>query len=75
MPPGIPDTPPLINIELLSPDDAFANIVDRFEALRAFGIRYLWLIDPVLGRHGLVEVDSFQIPELQFHLTADDIFA
>jgi Uma2 family endonuclease len=56
---GIPEVPPLIDVEVLSTDDRLADIVDRFSELRAWGVPHLWLVDPkhrclyVFGRHGL----------------------
>lgn len=76
-----PSMPPLIDIEILSPYDRLGAIVDRFEELRAWGVKYLWLIDPVhrtlytLGRHGVNEVEVLAVPEFGLRLSPDDIFA
>jgi len=77
---GVPDTPPLIDIEVLSPDERLDKIVDRFAELRAWGVPHLWLVDPkhrclyAFGRHGLSEVDTWEIPEKNLRLTRDDVF-
>ncbi len=79
-PSGIPDIPPLVDLELLSPNDAMSEIVDRFEELRAWGVQHLWLIDPIhrrlykLGDRSLLPVPAFEIPELQLRLTPQDLF-
>lgn len=75
-----PGSPPLIDVEVLSPDDKLGEILDRFEELRAWGVKHLWLIDPayrsfhILGRHGLIEVEALEIPELGLRLSQGDLF-
>jgi Uma2 family endonuclease len=77
---GIPGTPPLIDIEILSADERLDKIVDRFSELRAWGVPHLWLVDPkhrclyVFGRHGLSEVDAWEIPEKNLRIALSDIF-
>jgi len=46
-PPGkILTTPPLIWIEVLSPDDHPIRVNEKVEELLAFGVPYIWIIDP-----------------------------
>ena len=39
--------PQLIAIEVLSPEDRHSRIQDRIEDYRRFGVRHIWVVDPV----------------------------
>lgn len=39
-------TPPLLCVEVLSPDDSMSEIQDRVEDYLAMGVRAVWVIDP-----------------------------
>jgi len=39
-------TPPFLVIEILSPRDTFANIQEKLEDYKAFGVEFVWIIDP-----------------------------
>ena len=39
-------TPPLLVIEILSPDDRMLRVNDKVRQWRDFGVPYVWLIDP-----------------------------
>ncbi len=72
-PSQIPDAPPLIVIEILSPDDRLTQVRDKLEAFQKWGVAHVWLVDPH-GRHlyryesGLQEVESLKVPELGVEL-------
>jgi Uma2 family endonuclease len=78
-PSEIPDVPPLIVIEILSPDDRLTQVRYKLDEFRRWGVAHVWLVDP-LGRHlysyesGLQEVDSLQVPELAVELGSKDVF-
>ena len=38
--------PPLIAIEILSPEDALRAMQEKAAEYRQFGIEYIWIIDP-----------------------------
>ena len=40
------ESPPLLTIEILSPDDRFFRVGERVRAQLAFGVPYVWVIDP-----------------------------
>ena len=42
----VPAQPPLVAIEILSPDDRHSELMRKFEEYSAFGVRYIWLVDP-----------------------------
>jgi Uma2 family endonuclease len=39
-------TPPFICIEILSPDDRMARVQQRIDDYIAFGVPYIWLLNP-----------------------------
>jgi Uma2 family endonuclease len=45
-PQGALESPPLIAIEVLSPDDSYNDLRQRARDLRAMGTANIWLIDP-----------------------------
>ena len=76
----VPSTPPLVAIEILSPDDRIGYIVPKLEEYRHWGLRYIWLADPedrklfTYGDNGLHEVKELGLLEYQITLTRADIF-
>jgi Uma2 family endonuclease len=75
----VPDTPPLIAIEILSPDDRMSEVLAKLEEYRQWGVPHVWLADPHARRlytceAGLVEVPALKIPELSIEVKPSDIF-
>lgn len=78
-PERLPETPPLVAIEILSPDDRFSMVCAKLEKYRDWGIRNVWLIDPDSRRlytfdEGLSETARFEIPEFDIRITPAEIF-
>ena len=76
---GVPETPPLVAIEILSLDDRLAEVRDRLEEYKAWGVAHVWLVDPHSRRMymyeaGLLEAQSLKISELGIELAGPDIF-
>ena len=42
----IPNVPPFLAIEILSPDDRMTRMVPKIQEYLAIGIEYVWVIDP-----------------------------
>jgi Uma2 family endonuclease len=38
--------PPFVCIEILSPDDSMSGMQDRIDDYLAFGVKYVWIVDP-----------------------------
>jgi Uma2 family endonuclease len=78
-PAPVPDSPPLIAIEILSPDDRMAAVREKMQEYRAWGVGHVWLVDPNSRRlytcdTGLTEVNCFYVPELGIELGPAEIF-
>lgn len=78
-PERVPDTPPLVVVEVLSLDDRLTAVREKLEEYKAWGVPHVWLVDPHTRRfymrdQGLVEVTSLQIPELGIELLPNRIF-
>jgi Uma2 family endonuclease len=78
-PPNQPTEPPLIAIEILSPDDRLSAVREKLEEYRAWGVPHVWLVDPHSRRlytceAGLTEVASLKVPELEIELKPADVF-
>ena len=43
-------TPPLICIEILSPEDRLARLQEKIDDYLDFGVRHIWVIDPATQR-------------------------
>jgi Uma2 family endonuclease len=78
-PAEVPDSPPLVAIEILSPDDRLNAVREKLEEYRAWGVRHVWLVDPDSKRmytcdDGSAEVQALTIPELDIALTSSVVF-
>jgi Uma2 family endonuclease len=76
----VPDTPPLIAIEILSKDDRHSDLMQKLEEFLAWGVGNIWVVDPITKRFsaytrlGLQNVSSFSLPDYSFQLTPSDLF-
>ena len=75
-----PSQPPFIGIEIVSPEDRFYYLLEKFREYRNWGVQHIWLVDPwrrsihVYDPTGLREVSVFQIPEYSVEITPAQIF-
>jgi Uma2 family endonuclease len=75
----IPDSPPLIVVEILSPEDTRAALDEQLAAYRAWGVKNIFVVDPdtrSLYRYdpGFTEVGTLTVPELGIVVTPEEIF-
>ncbi len=78
-PADVPENPPLIAIEVLSPDDRLSAAREKLEEYRAWGVRHVWLVDPYSKRlytcdEKLIEATHFAVPELAIEILPAEIF-
>lgn len=43
---GIPDEPPVVCVEVLSPEDRLQRVVRRVQDFRLMGVEHIWIVDP-----------------------------
>lgn len=75
----VPSAPPLIAIEIVSPDDRYAKLIRKLQEYAEWGVPHIWLIDPeakslAVYRNSLQPVTSFELPELGITIPAAEIF-
>lgn len=76
-------TPPLIAIEILSPDDRFNRVVVRLDDFLAMGVVNIWLLDPIervaytytASGLKLVQTSRLTIPNTPIYLDLPELFA
>jgi Uma2 family endonuclease len=80
-PPGqVPSAPPLVAIEILSPDDRIGYVIPKLEEYRQWGVGHIWIVDPddrklfTYGENGLHEVIELRLPEYGITLSLAEIF-
>jgi Uma2 family endonuclease len=75
----VPETPPLVAIEILSPDDRMTAVRAKLQEYRTWGVPHVWLVDPherilYTCDAGLTEVETLRIPELDFEIGPSQVF-
>ncbi len=76
-------TPPLIAIEILSPDDRMPRVLLRLKDFLTMGVANVWLLDPIervaytytSSGLQLVETPQLFVPESPIHLDLPSLFA
>jgi len=66
-------------IEVLSPDDRMAAVLEKLEEYRGWGVRHVWLVDPHSRRMyawdaGLREVERLAAVEVGVEIGAVAVF-
>jgi Uma2 family endonuclease len=74
-----PSTPPLVAVEIASPDDRLSETLQKFAEYLAWGIPHIWLIDPeakklyIYDETGLHPVQTLPLPQYDFAITLADL--
>ncbi len=77
----VPAFPPLLIVEISSPDDRLDAMLQKLKEYRVWGAHHIWLIEPELKRmhvyeHGsLREVSLLELPQFGFAITTEQVFA
>lgn len=77
---NVPSVPPLVVIEVLSPDDRMVHTLDKLCDYARFGVAHIWLIETekralhIYSRGQLTMVNAFAIPDLAVSIPASAIF-
>ena len=75
----VPSQPPLIVIEILSPDDRHSEVHEKLEEYRVWGVPKVWLIDPPFRKLyvydvGFRTVNALDLSDPPVRLEAGEIF-
>jgi Uma2 family endonuclease len=79
-PEEVPILPPLVAIEVLSPDDRASYMIPKLEEYQRWGVKHIWVADPeerkffTYGATGLHDVAELSLPEYGITLTKEQIF-
>lgn len=80
LPPVLID-PPLIAIEILSPDDTYGDLLERANDYERMGIANIWVVDPqtrtgqVFSQERWHYVQQFAVPGTEIRIDLDKLFA
>lgn len=75
-----PAAPPLLVVEIYSPDDRMRDVTQKLEEYRVWGAQNIWLVDPEARKLSLFdgalrEVDRLSLPQFNLTIAAADLFA
>src|ERR1700733_10639449 len=64
----VPSSPPLLIVEIGSPDDRIADVEHKLEEYRTWGVKHIWFVEPELKKlylydRGLMHVEQLNLPE------------
>jgi Uma2 family endonuclease len=78
---AVPEHPPLVVVEILSPDDRYHDVMQKLEEYRAWGVPNIWVVDPLSKRlsfyteSGLHNVSSLALSDYPLELTPAALFS
>jgi Uma2 family endonuclease len=67
------ETPPLLAVEVLSPNDSHGKTVRRVNEQLRFGTRLVWVVDPEARNVSVYSPDKYRAVEENEELTGDDV--
>jgi Uma2 family endonuclease len=76
----VPTEPPLVAIEIVSPEDRLTALLDKLEEYFRWGVPHVWLVDPVrremavYDASGFHDVPELTLPENGISFTPQDVF-
>lgn len=79
--PPVLDQPPLLIIEILSPEDTYSDTEWRTRDYQAMGVQTVWIIDPktrsgrMCSGDSWVETRKLEVPGTAMYLNLDQLFA
>jgi Uma2 family endonuclease len=74
-------TPPLLVIEILSPEDSYSNLQERCQDFLAMGIETIWIIDPktqsgrMCSQTEWLSATRLTVPGTQIYVDLDPLFS
>jgi Uma2 family endonuclease len=79
--PDVLSSPPLLVIEILSPDDSYTDLQDRCHDYRLMGIATVWIIDPTTRTARMCSEDTWtetrrlEVPGTEIYVELDDLLS
>src|ERR1700678_3761141 len=79
--PDVIVAPPLLVIEILSPDDTYSDTQERAQDYRAMGVKTVWIIDPKTRSGRMcsgaewVEATRLEVRQTPLYVNLPDIFS
>jgi Uma2 family endonuclease len=79
-PQRVPESPPLLVVEIVSQDDRYFDLMQKLEEYRQWGVAHIWVVDPMTKKLsvyyalGLQNASSFRLSEYSFEITPDGLF-
>jgi len=73
-------SPPLACLEILSREDRWSDVLERVDDYLSFGVRYVWVVDPRIGKAyrcnaaGLQEITELRSETPDFVVPLDAFF-
>jgi Uma2 family endonuclease len=76
----VPTSPPLLMVEVASPDDKFGDLLEKCDEYRKWGVPNIWVVEPELKKlhiytGGLHEVPKLELPAHNLTITPEALFA
>ena len=74
---AVPSHPPLVAIEIISPDDRYSEMLEKLEEYQRWGVVHIWVVDPLRRTLAAYEdevlrtVHKLALPGYPFELSAD----
>jgi Uma2 family endonuclease len=74
-------TPPLLCVEVLSPDDRMVDMQDKIDDYLAMGVAAIWVVNPrsrkafVVDRGALIPVSELTVAGTEISVSVDQVFA
>jgi Uma2 family endonuclease len=66
-------TPPFLVVEVLSPQDRMSEMQERIDDYLAFGVKYVWIVDPATRRGYVYTADEIREAKDGVLRTADPV--
>jgi Uma2 family endonuclease len=79
--PDVLTDPPLLVIEILSPDDSYSDTQDRAQDYRSMGVEMVWIIDPktrtgrMCSGNEWVEAERLEVKGTPLYVNLPEIFS
>ena len=77
----VPSRPPLLVVEIISPDDRYSEVLTKLSEYRHWGVPHIWVVDPDLRTlatyqdGALLPATSLALPGYPLEFSSSDLFS